>query len=225
MSPLDVIEIPGHPGKYARRVTVEAWQRAGSPPINDAARLKATQKWLWQSWVDGVPGFNPADNPDDPTKPCVHVRGVGLDVPPIYADDMLAAGFEQPYDYELWHFQLPNVWAYPLIESFPTADPTTESEEDDTIMKNCAAFWYNDQNTITVLVYNPVSKWFHYWITGTSANDGAYNETQRVAMNCGDKIGLITISHADVLLKSLNAPSVVKIVADTPVTDTNVAAR
>lgn len=121
MSPLDVIEIPGHPGMFARRITVEMWQRAGSPPINKggAGRLKSDQQWLYDQWKAQVPGYNPADNPNELWRPLVHVRFIGLDVPPKYAPAMRAAGFEQPYDYEPWHFQVPRWWTYPLVTDLP----------------------------------------------------------------------------------------------------------
>lgn len=124
MSALDIIPIPGHPGMYARRAAVEMWQRAGSPPIAEAGagRLYDTQKWLYDQWQAGVPGYNPADNPDQPGKyPLAHVRFVALDFATrAGAQAARAAGFEFPYPYEWWHGQLPNVYAYPLVKSIPT---------------------------------------------------------------------------------------------------------
>lgn len=136
MSPLDVIPIPGHPGKYARRAFVEAWQEAGSPPINSAGRLYADQKHFYDGWVDRLPGFNPADNPDDETQRLAHVRFVAADIDPTpdRVRRLTAAGLIRPYSYEPWHWELPNVRRYAIVRTIPnhggTATPT-ESEEDD----------------------------------------------------------------------------------------------
>lgn len=120
MSPLDIIEIPGYPGLFARRVVVEMWQRAGSPRINDAGRLYSTQKAARVAFLNGT--GSPADDPDRPDiYPLAHVRFAALDVVNSARSAMIAAGFEYPYDYEPWHGQLPNIYSYPLVTSIPAS--------------------------------------------------------------------------------------------------------
>ncbi|GAA5205876.1 hypothetical protein [Microbacterium kyungheense] len=122
MSPLDVIEIPGYPGWFARRVAVEAWQRAGSPRLTSAGRLYASQKYLWDGWAARLPGFNPADNPDDETQRLAHVRFVAFDLANPNHDRaaMQRAGFTFPYSYEPWHAELPNVRSYAIVRDIPS---------------------------------------------------------------------------------------------------------
>ncbi|MFB4348484.1 hypothetical protein [Microbacterium sp. CR_7] len=138
MSPLDIIPIPNHPGMYARRVLVEAWQAAGAPPINSAGRLYDKQKYFYDGWVNRLPGFNPADNPDDESQALAHVRFVALDIDPTpeRVQRLAAAGLRRPYRYEPWHWELPNVRSYAIVRSIPTtaggATPAPiQSEEDD----------------------------------------------------------------------------------------------
>ena len=132
MSGLDIIPIPGHPGMYARRVFVEAWQAAGTPPINSAGRLHAQQKYYYDGWRAGKPGFNPADNPDDERQRLAHVRFVAGDIDPTpeRIRRLKAAGLVRPYSYEPWHWELPNVRSYPLVRSLP-ATAGNQSQEDD----------------------------------------------------------------------------------------------
>lgn len=120
MSGADIIEIPGHPGKYARRVIVDAWQAAGSPPINDAGRLKAKQQEAWDKFQAGT--GSPADDPNRPDVfPLAHVRFVALDIDPTpdRVRRLSAAGLVRPYEYEPWHWQVANVYAYPLVKEIP----------------------------------------------------------------------------------------------------------
>jgi hypothetical protein len=133
MSPLDIIELPGQPGKHARRAFVEAWQAAGSPPVNSAGRLYADQKYFWDGWAARLPGFNPADNPDDESQRLAHVRfGAGdIDPTPDRVRRLEAAGLIRPYDYEPWHWELPDIRQYAIVRSIPTPPPPTPSEEDD----------------------------------------------------------------------------------------------
>lgn len=117
---MDIVQIPGYPGLFTRRVVVEMWQRAGSPPINDAGRLYSTQKAAWNAYQNGT--GSPADNPDRPDiYPLAHVRFAALDVVNSARGAMTAAGFEYPYSYEPWHAQLPNIYAYPLVDSIPAS--------------------------------------------------------------------------------------------------------
>lgn len=121
MSPHDVIPLPGHPGMHARRVIVEAWQEAGSPPVNSALRLYDEQKWFFDMWQAGVPGFNPADNPDELWRALGHVRGVALDITPTpeRVRRLEAAGLERPFPWESWHWAVPNVHRYALVHIIP----------------------------------------------------------------------------------------------------------
>ncbi|MCK8465875.1 hypothetical protein M0722_01590 [Microbacterium sp. KSW4-16] len=128
MSPLDIIPIPGHPGMHARRIAVEAWRTAGSPPINSAGRLYGAQKYFWDGWAQRLPGFNPADNPDDESQRLAHVRFVAFDIDPTpeRIRRLGAAGMIRPYAYEPWHWELPNVRSYAIVRSLPsTAGGTT----------------------------------------------------------------------------------------------------
>lgn len=130
MSDLDIIELPGEPGLYARRVVVKAWQAAGSPPVNDAGRLYAGQKRAWDAYQNGT--GNPADNPDLPLIfPLGHVRFVALDIDPTpdRVRRLTAAGLVRPFSWEPWHWAVPNVWAYPLVKTIPT-NPVTPKEDD-----------------------------------------------------------------------------------------------
>lgn len=121
MSALDVIAIPGYPGWYARRRAVEAWQRAGSPHLTSAGRLYDSQKYLYDGWRAGRPGFNPADNPDDESQRLAHVRFVAFDIANPNRDRaaMIREGFIFPYSYEPWHAELPNVRSYPIVRTIP----------------------------------------------------------------------------------------------------------
>lgn len=141
-SPLDIIELPGQPGKYARRAVVQAWVAAGSPWVNSAGRLYAEQKRLYDGYRRGLPGFNPADNPDDPTQQLAHVRFVALDIDPTpdRVRRLTAAGLVRPFWWESWHWTLPgDMRRYSLVTSIPlvadsdsSAFPApTASEEDD----------------------------------------------------------------------------------------------
>ena len=143
MNALDIISLPGHPGMFARRVAVQAWQSAGSPPVNSAGRLYAEQKRLYDGWKDRTPGFSPADNPDDESLPLAHVRFVAFDIDPTNdrIRKLSEAGFRRPYTYEPWHWELPNVRSYALVRSIPSTaslDPTPVAppiEKEDDMMK------------------------------------------------------------------------------------------
>lgn len=129
MSADDVIPLPGHPGMYARRVVVEAWQAAGSPPVNSAGRLTTAQQDLYDGWAQRLPGFNPADNPAETWRPLAHVRFVGLDIDPTPARvaALTRAGLVRPYSYEPWHWQpAGDVRRWPLVTSLPATSSTTD---------------------------------------------------------------------------------------------------
>jgi len=113
--------------------------------VNSAGRLYSEQKRLYDGWKDRTPGFSPADNPDNESLPLAHVRFVAFDIDPT-ADRikrLTAAGFHRPYPYEPWHWELPNVLSYALVQSIPStasleATPTPTQpleEEEDDIMK------------------------------------------------------------------------------------------
>ncbi len=124
MSNLDVIELPGT-GMFARRFVVDAWLAAGSPPLNSAGRLKREQQDLYDGWAARLPGYAPADNPNDERQPLAHVRFVALDIDPTpeRVRALQATGMVRPYGYEPWHWQAPgDVRVYPLVTSIPTTD-------------------------------------------------------------------------------------------------------
>lgn len=139
MSALDIIELPGQAGLFARRVIVDAWVRAGSPWVNDAGRLKEQQQRAWDAYRNGT--GSPADDPNRPELfPLAHVRFVALDITPTPSRvaALSAQGLVRPYSYEPWHWQVPgDVRRYALVESIPstatdranTFDPSTILEE------------------------------------------------------------------------------------------------
>lgn len=126
---MSVVELPGYPGWYAHADLVRAWQAAGSPrPNGNPLRFYADQKRLWDGWAARRPGFSPADNPDNPNAPLVHMRGIGIDIDPTPARvaSLSAAGLVRPYSYEPWHWQLPgSVTRYPRVLSLPAPAATT----------------------------------------------------------------------------------------------------
>lgn len=131
MSALDVIELPGSPGKWARRAAVDAWVEAGSPPVNSAGRLHGEQKELYDGWLNRLPGYSPADNPDDETQRLAHVRFVGLDITPTpeRVRRLAAAGLVRPYSYEPWHWELPNVRSYAIVLDLPGSGSTATPQK------------------------------------------------------------------------------------------------
>lgn len=203
MSALDVIPIPGHPGMYARRVFVEAWQAAGSPPLNSAGRLYGKQKEFYDGWVNRLPGFNPADNPDDETQRLAHVRFAAGDIDPTpdRIRRLTAAGLIRPYSYEPWHWELPNVRQYAIVRSIPTTGGTaapTESEEDDDM--RTPAMFYTTKNDLPATASNPVDT---YIITDTngyyspvSGVNGDYASRLTRAYGITVDAQLITRDHA-----------------------------
>jgi len=151
MSPHDIIPIPWQPGMYARRALVDRLEAAGRPPINSAGRLKQEQRDAWNKYLNGT--GSPADNPDRPDiYPLAHVRFVAADIDPTpeRVAALTAAGLRRPYKYEPWHWELPNVYAYELVDSIPasaglnpTPMPSTESEYDIMFIANVrnGSFW------------------------------------------------------------------------------------
>lgn len=132
MGALDVIPLPGYPGKWARRCVVEAWLAAGSPAVLWAGRTKKQQRALYNLWRAGE--GNAADNPDGNTR-MPHVRGMALDLADsspstAVVKAMSKAGFTRPiwerYGYsqdEPWHFELsayvPIIRRVPLVTDAP----------------------------------------------------------------------------------------------------------
>lgn len=145
MSDLDVVPIPGYPGKWARRVVVDAWQKAGSPRILWAGRTYAEQKHLFEMWKRGE--GNAADNPDANTRQ-PHVRGLALDLArytPAIVRRMENAGFTRPIwrrngfsQDEPWHFEpklyVGNMRGIPKVTAAPSGGdpiPFDPNKEDD----------------------------------------------------------------------------------------------
>lgn len=132
MGALDVIPIPGYPGKWARRCVVDAWQKAGSPAVLWGGRTKKQQRALYNLWRAGE--GNAADNPDGNTR-MPHVRGMALDLADpspsaAVVKAMMRAGFTRPIwvrngysQDEPWHFELAAyvsiIRSVPLVEDAP----------------------------------------------------------------------------------------------------------
>jgi len=129
----DIVQLYGP--HYAVRPLADAWRAAGSPPINSAGRLYADQKGAWVAYQNGT--GSPADDPDRPDLyPLAHVRFAAIDVTPTpdRVRALAAAGLVRPYEYEPWHWELPNVRAYPLVLALPAATnvaPLTLPERND----------------------------------------------------------------------------------------------
>lgn len=173
MSPLDIIPIPGHTGMYARRAFVTAWQAAGSPPLNSAGRLHALQKYYYDGWRKRLPGFNPADNPDDETQRLAHVRFVAGDIDPTpdRIRRLEAAGLVRPYDYEPWHWELPNVRQYSIVRSIPTAAVAGAVSAATPSTKE------NDEMYFYVQIQGPLTTWI-LWVPGKSSYQTTPSPTQ-----------------------------------------------
>lgn len=203
MSPLDIIELPGQPGKYGRRALVAAWQAAGSPPVNKggAGRLYDLQKYFWDGWAARLPGFNPADNPDDEAQRLAHVRFGGLDIDPTpeRVRRLSAAGLIRPYPYEPWHWELPNVRQYAIVRTIPTTTPTpTESEEDDMPKNAAICTTANDKpisGTNPADIYAIVNTGSGYFspVMGLAGNPGATDLVR--AFDVGGPVTWVSKSH------------------------------
>lgn len=147
MSELDIVQVPGYPGKWARRCVVEAWITAGRPYVNWAGRTYEEQKRLWNLYntiVNGKRLGNAADNPDANTRQ-PHVRGMALDLAGYDKGRMEAAGFVQPIwrrtgfsQDEPWHWELAryvdNIRSIPKVTAGQVASLDSkpfDPEEDD----------------------------------------------------------------------------------------------
>lgn len=109
-------------GHYMVRDVYEAWNAAGRPPINSGGRLYGEQKYLYDSWKEGRPGFFPADNPDRPDLyPLGHVRFAALDIDatPERVRRLSEAGLIRPFPWESWHWAPRNIYDYPLVYAIP----------------------------------------------------------------------------------------------------------
>lgn len=152
MSALDVVAIPGYPGKWARRAVVEAWIEADCPPLNWAGRTYEEQLDL------ALHGPNAADDPRVSWTRVPHVRGLALDLKrwtPAIVKRMHEAGFVRPITVlkgtpwadgeggfsqdEPWHFELKQyvnkVFDIPKVKDSQTAGldhrPFDPEEDDD----------------------------------------------------------------------------------------------
>lgn len=123
----DILNLTGD--HWARQEIADAWRAAGSPPLNSAGRLYGPQKELFDGWCAGLPGYNPADDPDDETQQLAHVRFVALDIDPTPARvaALERAGLVRPYKHEPWHWTLPgDMRRFPIVRELPT--PNQEEE-------------------------------------------------------------------------------------------------
>jgi hypothetical protein len=106
--------------------------------VVDAWREYAQQKYLYNGWINHLPGFNLASNPDDPNAQNNHLRAAAVDI--LNRGDraaMLAAGFT-PDSVEWWHFNNPNWRNMPIIKTNTSVASTggtpidnSTAEEDD----------------------------------------------------------------------------------------------
>lgn len=150
----------GDTGFFAIEEAEAAWRASGCPPLADAGRLYGDQKYLFTGWVNRLPGFNPADNPDDETQRLAHVRFAAFDLANPKRDRAAceAAGLIFPYSYEPWHCELPNVKQYPIVRSLPTVattgavpiEPFIPEEQD---MSKPIAYAKGDADPTTYAIY------------------------------------------------------------------------
>lgn len=119
----------GTTGYWGTPELAAAWESAGRPPLVSGGRLYDDQKYLWDGWNARLPGFNPADNPDDETQRLAHCRFGALDLFNPARDRAACerAGLIFPYSYEPWHCELPEIRRFPIVRSLPMAvtDPIT----------------------------------------------------------------------------------------------------
>lgn len=218
MSALDIVTIPGYPGLWARRCIVEAWQAAGSPPIDGAGRTYEQQKWFYQRWLDGT--GNAADNPDAPTRQ-PHVRGMALDLAVWNADvvrRMRKAGFIRPITVhrgkpwpdgrggfsqdEGWHFELEQyvdrIFSIPKVTAAVAGQATAYliPDEEEEEMQTRAGFQYNTGSTTGNIVTDTTSGWYHEWYS----NGSSYNKNTFRGFGIDiDDVPLITRAQRDVM--------------------------
>jgi hypothetical protein len=105
---------------FTRAAMYDAWLHAGRPPINSSGRLKWMQQAAWDAYQNGT--GSPADDPNRPALfPLAHVRYGALDIDPTpyIVARMTEAGMVRPYSYEPWHWELPGIRNYPLVDSVP----------------------------------------------------------------------------------------------------------
>jgi hypothetical protein len=130
--------IPWQPRYLLTRDTLDllgaASERAGHDiEVVDAFRVYDEQKALYNGYINHIPGFNLASNPDDPNAQNNHLRAAAVDIK-NHADVpyMLAVGFTQD-SVEWWHFNNPNWRNMPIIHDYTTvaalaAQPIQEEE-------------------------------------------------------------------------------------------------
>lgn len=149
----------GQTGFHAIEEAAAAWEAAGRPRLSSAGRLYLDQKYLFDGWINRLPGFNPADNPDDETQRLAHVRFAAFDLANPARDRAACerAGLIFPYSYEPWHCELPNVRRFPIVRSLPsTAASTTPIEPflpKETDMSHPIAYAKGDKDDTTYAIY------------------------------------------------------------------------
>lgn len=216
-------------GFYGVRDLFNAWVAAGRPPINDAGRTHGEQKYLYDNWRAGKPGFYPADNPDNTSQPRAHMRFAALDIDATNdrVNRLTAAGLRRPYSYEPWHWELPNVYGYPIVYSIPASaadgsavdfDPANPiiipEEEEDDMAKNVGISWTRADGIPIAAVFNPVSGFWTAW----QEADGAYNTRVAKGFDTNDFIP-VSESHANAIERDVRAVRPVPAVISAPVVE------
>ena len=113
----------------------DMWVKAGKPSLEEAGRTYQRQKFLYDGWKAGLPGFNRAHNPDDPELQLPHLRYAAIDL--TNRRDVAkakAAGWIFDAPDEWWHARLPDIWNYPIIKDQTTAGniaPVSDTEKDE----------------------------------------------------------------------------------------------
>jgi hypothetical protein len=134
---MSLVPIPWQPDLYVHKdmlVKLEQLRaRMGRPPMlygsKSGWRSYAMQKEMWLRYLNGG---NPASNPDSPTSPNTHMRGVATDLDDTSAAMQracIAVGLQRDYA-EAWHWQLPNWRDYPFIKELQDNDSDDTEDED-----------------------------------------------------------------------------------------------
>ena len=104
--------------RYGRNILLNT-EKSPLGEYVSAWRSWASTVYLWNGFVNHLPGFNSASNPNN--GPRSHQRGVGGDLatwPSALKAALQSAGIQVDGVHgEPWHIQLPNFMAYPIIST------------------------------------------------------------------------------------------------------------